>query len=37
VDGVPAVLVTRWEWDGRHRARVENADVPGQRQEGLFT
>lgn len=37
VDGVAAVLVTRWEWDGRQRTRVPEPEVPGPRQEGLLT
>ena len=28
IDGVAAVLVTRWEWDGAARARVEPAPEP---------
>ena len=28
VDGVAAVLVTRWEWDGAERARVELVPEP---------
>lgn len=37
VDEIAAVLVTRWEWDGRDRTRVvRDAEVPGQRQEGMF-
>ncbi|MFD4395305.1 TIGR02680 family protein [Kitasatospora sp. NPDC058478] len=37
VDEIAAVLVTRWEWDGRRRSRVADAEVPGQRQEGVFS
>ncbi len=37
VDEVPAVLVTRWEWDGRHRTLVGRSGVPGQRHEEMFT
>ncbi|GAA1891027.1 TIGR02680 family protein [Streptantibioticus ferralitis] len=36
VDEIAAVLVTRWEWDGRRRTRIPDAEVPGQRQAGLF-
>ncbi|MER6300859.1 TIGR02680 family protein [Kitasatospora sp. NPDC001539] len=36
VDEIAAVLVTRWEWDGRHRSLVTDGEVPPQRQEGLF-
>jgi hypothetical protein len=35
VDGVAAVLVTRWEWDGRQRSRARDPELPGQRQETL--
>ncbi len=28
IDGVAAVLVTRWEWDGAARIRVEPAAEP---------
>ncbi|MCL2768980.1 MAG: hypothetical protein FWD42_02560, partial [Solirubrobacterales bacterium] len=28
IDGVAAVLVTRWEWDGAARVRVEPSDEP---------
>lgn len=28
VDGIAAVLVTRWEWDGAVRVRVEDPDEP---------
>ncbi|PSL06857.1 uncharacterized protein (TIGR02680 family) [Haloactinopolyspora alba] len=27
VEGVPAVLVSRWEWDGRTRSQIDSADV----------
>lgn len=42
-DGVDAVLVTTWRWDGRERRRMERPDprpvaiVPEQEPEGLFT
>lgn len=30
VDEIPAVLVTRWEWDGRHRVLVDDGvSAPG--------
>lgn len=32
VDEIAAVLVTRWEWDGRQRTRVPDPGLPGQRQ-----
>jgi uncharacterized protein (TIGR02680 family) len=37
VDGVAAVLVTRWEWDGRQRTRIPDSGLPlpGQRRETL--
>ncbi|MER5424345.1 TIGR02680 family protein [Streptosporangium roseum] len=41
-DGVDAVLVTPWRWDGRERRKVERPDprpaaaVPGLEQDGLF-
>ncbi|MEU4292759.1 TIGR02680 family protein [Kribbella sp. NPDC026596] len=34
-DGVPAVLVTNWEWDGRRRTRVDR-DVHETPQDGLW-
>ncbi|MEV0052516.1 TIGR02680 family protein [Saccharopolyspora shandongensis] len=34
VDGVPAVLVTNWEWDGSTRTRVSPQDSPAQ--QGLW-
>jgi hypothetical protein len=39
VDEIAAVLVTRWEWDGRRRSRVEAEDgeVPGPRRESVFS
>ncbi|MDH6127349.1 TIGR02680 family protein [Kitasatospora sp. GP82] len=38
VDEIAAVLVTRWEWDGHHRTRIEEpaAAMPSQRQGDLF-
>ncbi|WP_306322057.1 MULTISPECIES: TIGR02680 family protein [unclassified Streptomyces] len=32
VDEVAAVLVTRWEWDGTARTRVEEPETAGQRE-----
>ncbi|MEU8221409.1 TIGR02680 family protein [Kribbella sp. NPDC048915] len=32
-DGVPAVLVTNWEWDGRRRSRVDR-DIHGHNEPG---
>ncbi|GAB7188205.1 TIGR02680 family protein [Kitasatospora sp. Ki12] len=37
VDEIAAVLVTRWEWDGRRRTRVADGEVPGPRQESVFS
>jgi uncharacterized protein (TIGR02680 family) len=35
VDGIAAVLVSRWEWDGRQRTRIPDPGMPSQRQESL--
>ncbi|MGA5817625.1 TIGR02680 family protein [Kitasatospora sp. NPDC094028] len=37
VDEIAAVLVTRWEWDGRRRTQAPNREVPGPRQESVFS
>ncbi|MER7845138.1 TIGR02680 family protein [Kitasatospora sp. NPDC096077] len=37
IDEIAAVLVTRWEWDGRRRARADDGDIPGPRQESVFS
>ena len=39
IDGIPAVLVSRWEWDGATRTQVERpvatvmADGPGETED----
>ncbi|MET8540341.1 TIGR02680 family protein [Kitasatospora sp. NPDC004799] len=37
VDEIAAVLVTRWEWDGRQRRRVVGEELPGPRQRSVFS
>ncbi len=36
IEGVPAVLVSLWAWDGRERTRVAAADDPVPATEGLW-